>query len=290
MPKNSRRDCATTINANGSNPFHNNSRGIALEQFYEKLKTREFARASHWVRLYYAQNQGETVVCEVLIDNDAQIELQRETASFAWPAADEFYSVRLFLTLQPQLQNPSTAEGAVSLLFDLVAAHPEITEDEILQAMHSAGVPAGIAERAYRFTQIAWGRGLLEGLGIRFSSEYICFDSEGEISERGFLEQEPYFAAGSKIESRYVTTPAFKQIALSSAEANAVNKALFAGSKPEHLAMGPAFLFSEETSPEGREKARKTMDQEMRLIQLSADSQNTEKESKPAKPWWRLWN
>ena len=55
----------------------------------------------HWIRLYYAQNQGEVMPCEVLLDNHPWEAMQQYMARFSWPRGESFYSTRLFLVLQP---------------------------------------------------------------------------------------------------------------------------------------------------------------------------------------------
>ena len=54
-------------------------------------------------------------------------------------------------------------------LFDIIAARIDFTEDTVYAAMGEAGVPRPVADRAYKFTQIACGRALLGGLGVRLS-------------------------------------------------------------------------------------------------------------------------
>jgi hypothetical protein len=56
---------------------------------------------SHWIRLYYAQQQGQTVICEVLLDNEPWHEVQHAMQNFTWQPSEEFYSARVFLVLQP---------------------------------------------------------------------------------------------------------------------------------------------------------------------------------------------
>jgi hypothetical protein len=59
------------------------------------------AGQSHWIRLFYAQYQGEMMTCEVLLDGEPWEEMQHEIKQFPWPRGEAFYSARLFLVLQP---------------------------------------------------------------------------------------------------------------------------------------------------------------------------------------------
>src|SRR5690349_20066983 len=58
-----------------------------------------------------------------------------------------------------------------------------------------------VADRAYKFAQIVWGRAFLAGLGARLSPDYLGFNSAGEVIEAGRLEEEAYFAAASRNKS-----------------------------------------------------------------------------------------
>jgi hypothetical protein len=71
-----------------------------FKHFEAKLKEQPLRPATHWIRLYYAQMQGRSTACEVLLDNDVWEEMQSEMAAFAWSSAEAFYSVRIFLVMQ----------------------------------------------------------------------------------------------------------------------------------------------------------------------------------------------
>ena len=165
-------------------------------------------------------------------------------------------------------------EEAVARLAEIVATRAEFTEQEIYAAMAAAGIPDPIADRAYKFTQIAWGRVLLDGLGVRFSPEYTCFNGAGEVIETGRLTDQPYFAAATSAAARYAGTPGFRRLALMAAEVYVVNDLLNKGSQPENLVTTPPALFMEAPTPAGMEKVRQ------HLTQLTGGRK---------KPWWRFW-
>ena len=167
-----------------------------------------------------------------------------------------------------------TPQAAVARLAEIVAPRAEFTEDEVYAAMTDAGIADPVTDRAYKFTQIAWGRVLLAGMGIRFAPEYTCFNGAGEVIESGRLTDQPYFAAATAAADRYAGTPGFKLLALMAAEVHAVNELLNEGSKPENLATAPPALFMEPPTPAGMERARWHLSHGL---------------SKPKKPWWRFW-
>jgi hypothetical protein len=177
-----------------------------------------------------------------------------------------------------------TPEAAVGRLAEIIASRAEFTEDDIYAAMAEAGIPDPIADRAYKFTQIAWGRVFLDGLGVRLSLDYLCFNGAGDVIESGLLAEQPYFASAMGLAQRYVRFPGFPKFALMSADVNVVNNALLAGSKPENLIMSPAALFMEAATPAGFEKARQLLSQRAGAARSSAA-----RESAAKKPWWRFW-
>src|SRR5262245_7582530 len=120
--------------------------------------------------------------------------------------------------------------------------------------MSRAGIPDDVADRAYKFTQTAWGRVFLDDMGINFSSDYTCYNEDGDEIESGELNEQPYFAAAMRLVSRYNRTKGFLTLAVMSADVNAVNAALNAGAKPEDLSMGPAMLFVKTAKRREREE------------------------------------
>jgi Family of unknown function (DUF6348) len=259
-----------------------------FKRFEEKLKEQQFRPGTHWVRLYYAQMQGKAIACEVLRNNDVWNEMQSEMTRTDWPPGEEFYSLRIFLVIQVLETGGSVSpETAVAWLADIIAARDDFTEDEAYAALAEAGVPAALADRAYKFTQIAWGRALLAGIGVQFSPEYIWFNGSGEVAESGRMADEPCFVAASRLGERYAGAPGFKRLALMSADVHAVNNALHHGSKPEDLVTAPAALFLAAPTAAGMENARQVIAQHLAKVPKPSASARAKPAS--AKPWWRFW-
>src|SRR5262245_25691825 len=95
-----------------------------------------------------------------------------------------------------------TPAEAVAKLGEILAERAELTADDIYEAMGKAGVPEAIADRAYKFTQIACGHSFLAPLGVQLSADYLCFGAEGDVLESGKLNEEPYFIAAQAFATR----------------------------------------------------------------------------------------
>ena len=65
-----------------------------------QLKNSKLPRGLHWVRYFYAHLPKGSPEIEVLLDNNEWSEQKSNAASCPWPAADKFYSARLFLIIQ----------------------------------------------------------------------------------------------------------------------------------------------------------------------------------------------
>lgn len=152
-----------------------------------------------------------------------------------------------------------TPQEAVAQLASILAARPKFTQDEIYDAMDEAGIPAPLADRAFKFTQIAWGRVFLDGLGVQFDPDYLCFDRDGEVIESGKLEENTYYAAALVLARRQPPVAGFTYLALMSSECNAVNSALNAGSQAKNLRMAPSALFIAMPTEQGMAKAREIL-------------------------------
>jgi hypothetical protein len=229
-----------------------------FRRFEDKLKKTELRPATHWVRLYYAHMEGKTMDCEVLLDNNVWEDMQSEMAALDWPSGDDFYSVRVFLVIEVQPGGIVTPDTAVAWLADILASWDEFTEDGVYSALADAGVPGALADRAYKFTQIAWGRSVLARLGVQ----------------------------SSRLAERSAGAPGFRRLALMSADVRTVNKALNRGSKPEDLVGAPAFLFLEAPTAAGMANARRAIDQHM----AAGPAASATPKPARAKPWWRFWS
>jgi hypothetical protein len=177
-------------------------------------------------------------------------------------------------------------EAAVARLAEILAAQAEFSENDVYAAMAEAGIPDDVADRAYKFTQMAWGRAFLDDLGVKFAPDYVCFNGAGDVVESGLLAEQPYFVAAMSLVGQYAQSPGFPRLALMSSDVNAVNSALQAGSKAENLVMAPAGLFVEAATPEGIEKARKFLAQRVEARSKAAAARES---ASAKKPWWRFW-
>jgi hypothetical protein len=148
-----------------------------------------------------------------------------------------------------------TPEMAVARLAEFVTSRIDFTEDDCYAALAEAGVPPDVADLAYKFTQIAWGREFLREKRVSFSPEYFFFNAGGEIVGSGELGDQPYFVAARRMARMNARSRGFAHLALMSSDVQGVNAALNAGSKPENLMTSPAVIFLEAPTPAGREKA-----------------------------------
>lgn len=176
------------------------------------------------------------------------------------------------------MAGPMKPEEAVERLAAVLTSDADLAADEIYDALAKAGLPDDAADRAYKFTQIAWGRVFLGRLGLKFPPDYFCLNASGDIVEAGRLEEEPYFVAATALAIGPQPPKGFARFAAMSADVNAVNNALHAGSKPENLALAPPALFLEDPTPEGIQRARQEIGRRLSALRGAAK-----------KPWWQFW-
>ena len=124
---------------------------------------------------------------------------------------------------------------------------------------------------------------LLDGLGARFSPDYVCFDADGRVVESGRLAEEPHYAVALRLASEYAGKPGFAEFAAQSSDVQSTNAALRAGSRPENLVAAPAATFLEPPTEEGFMVARRHL---MNLIKVPPA---VAEKAVTRKPWWRFW-
>jgi hypothetical protein len=192
---------------------------------------------THWLRVYCARSAGTDHVTEALLDNEPWPELAARLAAFAWPPTDGFYSVRIFLVLDGGFDT-SRAVAAIHRLADR-------PDEEIVRALVSQGADPALAEKLVDFVPIAFGRPVLERLGVRPSEEGVLLSGDGERRFR--LMDDPVFAdaialARGAYARGTMPTDVFRAVAMRGAELRAVNEALASGAKAQDLKLSsPCF-------------------------------------------------
>lgn len=81
-----------------------------FREFRKRLEGKPLPPGTHWVRLYYCQSQGQSLACEVLLDNQPWLDFQAEMAAYPWPVSREYYSVRWFLVIQDAREAPTSPQ------------------------------------------------------------------------------------------------------------------------------------------------------------------------------------
>jgi len=142
-------------------------------------------------------------------------------------------------------------------------------------AVVEAGVPAPLASQVLAFMPIAFGRALLDGMGIGFSPEYAIADAASGSRPAGLLADHPVYAAAAAraagMMQRQEAGDAFAAVAVWSSEFSAVNQALNAGSDPADLEAAPPLLLLDPASGP------------------SAKAADGPAAKATGKPWWRFW-
>lgn len=175
-----------------------------------------------------------------------------------------------------------------SEVFDtlLRRASADAEEDDLIASITSLGIDELQARRAFMFIQTAWARSVLSKLPVKLSREYILFDKDGRAYERKPLMSSPWFVAASDEAERLSPRSGFDTIVTMSAEFNAVNNALLAGSQAEDLVMLPVYMNPPDMSDEGWARARAYISADATRLR---DSQTVASQTPDSRPWWKLW-
>jgi hypothetical protein len=146
-------------------------------------------------------------------------------------------------------------------------------------AIVRAGVPRGLAAQVIAFAPIAFGRTLLDGMGIGFAPEYATPDSAARGETAGALLEHPMYAAALAMAAGMVARQdagdRFVNTAVWSAEFSAINDALNAGSEPADLVAGPPLI----SGLSGEAFARPPS---------ATRSEEPPPTPEKARPWWRF--
>lgn len=174
-----------------------------------------------------------------------------------------------------------TINAAIENYITAISESPEIEDMDMMELLESEGATKSVAERTIRFVPVAFGRKLLEDLGVTFSNEFVRVDAHGKILSTGKLSEDEVFNASLAATDTCSSSNALEAIPLMSPEVNAVNTALNAGSNPTDLLLGPVTIFDEHPTDAGLQRMQNEM-----AAQLQADHGEPQPS---AKPWWKFW-
>ncbi len=202
-------------------------------QFETALKSLALPGGTHWVRLYYATWDSQTMIHEALLDNETWPELQEAMACFCWPPTEHFCSARLFLVIQG---GAGFAEACTAIC--RAGGHGSIDE------MITMGATPRQATLLYSFLTLAFGRKIIEGPGVNTSGDFLLCEPDGRRTGRT-LASEPLFLQAATLAQSHsqLSKDQFISIAMQSSEVRAVNEALNNGSRAVDLVLSSPVIF-----------------------------------------------
>ena len=139
----------------------------------------------------------------------------------------------------------------------------DLGEEAVIARLAAMGCPMARAEKLVCFLPLACGRIVLADTGIAFSSAFRCMGDDGSMSEPRRLAADADWVAVERwlATNKNRHADAVRVVGMRSAEFDAINKALFGGSKLSDLVgSDPIFRMTYQT-PDERTK----------------------------RPWWAFW-
>ena len=132
-------------------------------------------------------------------------------------------------------------DAGFHVYLEVVTANPQWDDGQIEQEMVRRGVAAALAEECVTFGPMAWGRDVVEQLGVTCNPLYRLHNMVDDTERDVPLANELAYAWARAIIGLYRTSDrneVFKLVAGRSAELGAVNNALNGGASPESLREG----------------------------------------------------
>ena len=198
-----------------------------LNQFETEVQKLKLDEGTHWIRLFFAQHETQTSVCEVLLDNEYCIPLQQKAEKFAWHKQEDFYSIRVFMILKSGIDFERVVK---------IVGSDEEYEDAFLK-LERMGLSELEIEKAFAYIPEAFGRKLNQDMGIAgtYSNKAVVMNTAKEQFEINLDNEEMYTKATVLITelTKNGWNDNLKQIAFTSAVFNTLNTALNEGAKLE---------------------------------------------------------
>lgn len=201
-----------------------------LSQFEKDLAQYQLPAGIHWFRFYYAQQQRQTITCEILYNNNPWEAMQTKAQHYNYCPADDFYSARTLYILH---RKPD-----VSRLARIIALS---SGEEVEDALIEYGLSPLEASKAFLFIQHAFGQVLIKKIlkKCTFSDRAVITDGDKKFPI--LLANEFFYTEAIKLGEFILEKGSRKDlkllqgIATHSAEFNALNNALNNGSTMETL-------------------------------------------------------
>jgi hypothetical protein len=164
-----------------------------------------------------------------------------------------------------------TVRDAILLAPPVFAAHARGGLPAIRLGLEEAGIPSRLAIEIIEFLPLALARALLDGMGVHFEDYYVRHTSGGRVIGQKLLADEPVFREGLGVANEMSGDgAAYLAVAGWSAEYQAINRAMNAGSRPEDLRCAQPVVFADH-------------DDERRFDDTSGGVQPRER------TWWQFW-
>lgn len=200
-----------------------------LKQFEIEISKLKLEEGIHSIRLFYSQNQNQTTICEVLLDNNISIQLQEKAIFFDWQKQEEFYSLRVFMVLK----NGIDFERIVKIIGS------EEEYDSVFSRLEKIGLSEINIEKAYAFIPEAFGRNLVQDMGVlgNFTDNVIIVNNDNEQFKINVTNEKMYKQAVILVNDQKKNgwNKDTKQIAFMSATFNTLNNAVSEGVKLEEI-------------------------------------------------------
>jgi hypothetical protein len=127
---------------------------------------------------------------------------------------------------------------AIRRAVPILAEHGRADSGILRASLLGAGLSSEHAHDAVRFIPLAFGRQVLDGMGVELPDSYIRVRAVDGRREERPLAEEPFYREAWKAATTLGSElggDVFTNVALQSSELQAVNEALNSGSSPEDL-------------------------------------------------------
>jgi hypothetical protein len=127
-------------------------------------------------------------------------------------------------------------------LLRILSEQPQLDDDALVDQLVAAGVDRQRAWRLLTFVPLAFGRHLIESLGIETPPPtYLRRDARGRETKRNLRDEAEFRAASDHI-ADFAGHPGLEDATLRSPEVNAVNDLFNAGSEAKDVALGETVI------------------------------------------------
>jgi hypothetical protein len=198
--------------------------------------------------------------------------------------APEFAGAAASTREKPSRPMPWSVDDAIERFVASFQEQPEADLEPVLHELLRQGVARELAEKVIVFVPLAFGRLVLDRVGVAYSSDFTRAATDGTYASKYRLDDEPIYRQAVLLAPSYAASPrygqAFEAVCAWSGEVSIVSDALGRNDDPRTITLGPPVISMPPAEDRKIHDVARAIAPSVKPAAAGASR---------AKRWWQFW-